>query len=337
MLKLPKKTLCFLSVFSWPLFAQDFYVIQKGDVLSKILQRNFPNQPIYGKNGKLSEIMLMNPKIKNPHLIYPKTSLILRRGSEKNNESRSNLEAPEEIKEVNPPPLKDVRTLSSVEEIEHWDISATYGGKFVSLSQDGVLGDADLGVIFLQNLKLKSVYHHNLWSFGMEFESYKFKYETLSSKGSEDMFKMDIYSSYKWMLGGLSVDDQTPLLKNDNGDISAVRQSLVFLSLGVKKDISLPTKKPTSIKLKSVARYALDGSTDSPEIEVSSVNGFSVRGQIEFLRQIYSKEDYSLSASWMNDFGYQKISQKINWETSAGNMSSTFIDASTALGLMVRF
>jgi hypothetical protein len=39
----------------------------------------------------------------------------------------------------------------------------------------------------------------------------------------------------------------------------------------------------------------------------------------------------------MNDFGYQKLSQKINWETSAGNMSSTFIDASTALGLMVRF
>jgi predicted RNA-binding protein (virulence factor B family) len=56
------------------------------------------------------------------------------------------------------------------------------------------------------------------------------------------------------------------LLKNDNGDVSAARQSLVFLSLGVKKDILLPTKKPTSIKLKSVARYALKISTDNSKM-----------------------------------------------------------------------
>jgi hypothetical protein len=153
------------------------YVIQKGDVLSKIVKKHFPNEDIYGKRGKLSELMFINPKIKNPNLIFPNTLLILRTGSQESIH-KADLKDTESSKEKETVLTKENSTHH--QEVEHWDISATYGGKFVSLSQDGVLGDADLGVIFLQNLKLKSVYHQNLWSFGMEFELHKFKYETLS-------------------------------------------------------------------------------------------------------------------------------------------------------------
>jgi hypothetical protein len=33
-----------------------------GDVLSKIVKKHFPNEDIYGKRGKLSELMVINPK-----------------------------------------------------------------------------------------------------------------------------------------------------------------------------------------------------------------------------------------------------------------------------------
>lgn len=47
------------------------YQVKKGDMLSKIIKRYFPRHDIYGKKGKIQELVAKNPTIKNPDLIFP--------------------------------------------------------------------------------------------------------------------------------------------------------------------------------------------------------------------------------------------------------------------------
>lgn len=53
-------------------FAQDFYTVKRGDTLSHIVKRNFPNDKLYGNQGKLAEVLSQNPQIKNPNIIFPR-------------------------------------------------------------------------------------------------------------------------------------------------------------------------------------------------------------------------------------------------------------------------
>jgi LysM repeat protein len=57
-----------LAVFTASAFALS-YVVKKGDILSRIAQKNIAG-PIYGKGGSLQKLLELNPKIKNPNLIF---------------------------------------------------------------------------------------------------------------------------------------------------------------------------------------------------------------------------------------------------------------------------
>jgi LysM repeat protein len=57
-----------LSVFTASAFALS-YVVKKGDILSRIAQKKIAG-PIYGKGGSLQKLLELNPKIKNPNLIF---------------------------------------------------------------------------------------------------------------------------------------------------------------------------------------------------------------------------------------------------------------------------
>ena len=54
--------LCFVLLFSSPVFAQTTYTVQRGDSIWKIAVRH---------QVGMSEIIAANPQIKNPNLIYP--------------------------------------------------------------------------------------------------------------------------------------------------------------------------------------------------------------------------------------------------------------------------
>lgn len=106
---------------------------------------------------------------------------------------------------------------------------------------------------------------------------------------------------------------------------------------GAKKDIELPTRKPTMLKLKGWLKYPLSASSENADIKQKSVNGFGIVALTEVNRQIFSKENYSLHAAWTTQVGFQKIEQNVKWDVSEGNAKSTLLDASTSLGLLFKF
>lgn len=67
-MKLLKKLIITYALILSPIAFALTYVIQKGDTLSEIAQKNFSG-PIYGKNGSLQKILILNPTIKDKNKI----------------------------------------------------------------------------------------------------------------------------------------------------------------------------------------------------------------------------------------------------------------------------
>lgn len=313
-------------------FAEDTYTIRKGETLSQIVQRIFPHNLIYGRRGKLREILSLNPKLKNPHLVFPGQRVIIA--------TQAPIEAkPVARKEVSlpePRPIEIRREVSFTPIVEEWNLSLLYGAKQLSLNQSGSLGKASLGVIFLNDLKLSSIFTLEDWSFGLLFDSYKFKFVSPASSDSGKMYSFDFFASHKWIIGGIG-SEQTPLFRNNGGVIEMTKQTLTYLSLGAKKDLDLPTRKPTKLKFKTSLRYPLSVSSEDPEIEMQSVKGLGIRGQLELNRQLFNQGTYSLHATWLTDLGYQKITRNVQWDTSSGEVKTSITEFSTSLGLLLKF
>lgn len=343
-------------------FAQDIYVIKKGDTLSHLIKKKFPHDSLYGRQGKLAEVLSQNLQIKNPNIIFPNqkiqfhpsivtetsspiakteniiipdTSSVPENFATDVVERKPEIILDEKSEPAQQPKEKD-RHVSENLGLAEWNISALYGAKYLSVSQTGALGKGEVGVLFLNDLKLNSEFLFDDWSFGFQFDSYKFKYETLTSGDSKQMYALNLFGSYKWFLGGLKIE-QNPLFRNNSGNIEMTKMTLMYLSLGAKKDIELPTRKPTVLKLKGWVNFPFSSSSDNADIKLDSIKGFGVNGQVELNRQIFAKEDYSLHATWMTQVGFQKVTQDVEWDVSKGEAKSDILGASTTLGLLFKF
>lgn len=315
--------------------AQDFYVVKSGDVLSRIVQNKYPSDRIYGAKGKLAEVKKLNPRILNLNIIYPNQKIYFTPATVA--QSKQTITEEESLVAQAPEvTVEKKRDVSELNQVEEWNISALYGAKYLSLSQSGALGKAEVGVLFLNNLKLNSEFKFEDWSFGFQFDSYKFKYKTLTAGDSQQMYAVNLYGSYGWLLGGLNIE-QNPLFRNNNGNIEMTKMTLMSLSVGAKKDIELPTRKPTMLKLKGWLSYPLSASSDNADIKLNSITGYAIHGEVELNRQIIVKDDYSLHATWIGQVGTQRINQEVNWDTSEGESKSNIVNASTSLGILFKF
>jgi LysM repeat protein len=338
-------TIC--SVLASQAFAMDSYVVKSGDTLSQIVKQNYPFGKMYGSQGRIAQVLAKNPHIKNPNRIYPGQRIEIKNPVQVAQNKKVPVvseilqeQTPETVKEEKPeviiPDKQTNRQISEVMGIDEWSISALYGAKYLSISQTGAMGKAEIGVMFLNDLKLNSEFRINDWSFGFQFDSYKLKYETLTAGDSKQMYALNLFGSYKWILGGVNVE-QTPLFRNDSSNIQMTKMTQIHLSLGAKKDFVLATRKPSVLKLKGWVNYPFSSQSESADIKLDSVKGFGLRGQLELNRQIYAREEYSLHATWLTQIGHQKLTQNVEWDVSKGETKSTIVDAVTTIGILFKF
>src|SRR5688572_8058000 len=58
------------------------HIVKKGETLSEIIQAQLlPGERIYGAKGRLSQVLVYNPWIKNPNFILPSRSILILRQS----------------------------------------------------------------------------------------------------------------------------------------------------------------------------------------------------------------------------------------------------------------
>jgi hypothetical protein len=247
-----KTPIIIISLLVPPAIAQETYRIKAGDVLTRLVQARYPTERIYGRNGKLAWIIKLNPQLINPNLLRPNEHIFFDLSTASIPE-KPLLSCPAASEVINPEKTIS-RQVSGLPAIEEWNISALFGAKYLSLTQTGALGGAELGVLALNNIKLHSEFKYNEWSLGFQFDSYQFRTDTTDAVISDPMHAANLYGSYNWFLAGINLE-QTPLIRNIDGNIELTRMTLMSLSLGAKKDFELPTQKPTALKLKGWFSY----------------------------------------------------------------------------------
>lgn len=226
------------------------------------------------------------------------------------------------------------RGISFIPGLNEWNTSASYGAKYLSLSQKGsLIEDADVNVTFLNNIKIHSEFIFENWTGWFHFETYRFKYSTLTKGDSKTMTSLEFGASYKWLLATLGTDEN-PLFRNNGGEVELAAMNIVYLGLGVKKDFEIPSMGPTFLRLKGIARYPLMTGTSDTNVQTSGVSGYSLMTRAELSRQIYSKVNYSVLLTFMGGIDYQNLSQDVTWGNQKGNADSSIISASAGLGLL---
>lgn len=316
-------------------FAQDIYMVRKGNTLSELVKRHFPHHRLYGPQGKLAEILKLNPQITNPNLIFPNQELYLTPIVATESTAREIFPVIE-AETLLPPVSEEVVTSQEVGKSSEWNISGLYGMKYLSVSQSGALGKADVGVMFFNDLKVNSEFIFEDYSWGFQIDTYRFKYEAMGAGDAKQMHALKLFGSYQWFLAGINLE-QSPLFRNNNSSVEMTKMTLMNLSLGAKKDYKLQTSKPTVLKLKGWLNYPFSSSSDDSDIKLDSVGGLGLIGQIELNRQIVSKVNYSLHVSWMSELALKKSSVDVEWGTAKGDVKSTVSDVSTSLGLLLKF
>jgi hypothetical protein len=87
---------------------------------------------------------------------------------------------------------------------------------------------------------------------------------------------------------------------------------------------------------KSSLKYPLSASSES-KVKVSGTKGFKAKGQLQWQYPFYKTDSYELFADWQNDLSYQKLEQKVNWGNVTGTSEMTLIEATSSVGIHLKY
>jgi hypothetical protein len=311
------------------------YKIRSGESLSHIVNRFFPKDKIYGQGGKIDEVAKMNTSIQNKNLIFPDQVIKLPIYSNVENtkfevsDSTSAEEKPIEDSSDNSLNEKESTKKS-------FNIAVFYGAKLIDYSQKGFLGQASLEGVFFNYLKLESAFYYRDWKTEFSADTFKINYKTPTSKIHESLynFRLAIGRSFYFMSAG---KDELPLVNDSSGAVTLSKQSLLYVGLGLTKEMSVTFVKPVSIELKSEIRYPLASKIKASQLKSSSLSGYHLSGEGNLKLELSKNDKYSLFSIWANSLSYQKVSQNIMLLGRSGKVDSKMTAASSSLGLQLNF
>jgi len=233
---------------------------------------------------------------------------------------------------LNPPTDRKVSFLPGLDD---WDLSILYGARFISVSQSGAMGSTDLGVLFLNDLNLQSDFHLEDWHAWFQLDSYSFKYEASGKSDEQSLVSLDLGVAYRWMLFGIDFK-QTPLFQTQS-DVKMAQENALLVSVGAFHQIDLQARKPTTLDFRGWIQYPLSVSSGTPDLKISSANGLGAVAQAQLTRQLFVRDEYSLHLTWLTRVGYEKLSRDVEWDSYHGKVDSDFVEASTMIGVLLRF
>jgi hypothetical protein len=304
--------------------------VAPGETLSEIVKRNFPGRRIYGNTGKVKQVINLNPEVRDENLIFPNQIIKLKVEADTN--------TPEPLETIVP----SDHVASKVTDIEvvqrplkNWSpsVSAFYGLKYISLSQKGALGDASINAVFYNYLKLETTLAREDWLARISFDTFRINYQDDTSTSRESFYNLDLTLARKHLVASLGMQ-QSPLLSSQTDTSGVSKQELIYLGLGLRNEFEL---RKVNLELSSELRYLLDSFVDNSPKKISNLSGYRATAQARLKVEILKKNDRQLFATWLNEIGYQEISQNIKWGDSSGKIKSKATDAISAIGLLVNF
>jgi hypothetical protein len=302
------------------------YIVKNGDILSTtVLKNTAPPRPLYGINGRLAKVLSLNPSISDMNDITVGQEIILVPFA---------LLTENKLKPVKDKIIEEKVAAANVQ--DSWSIGLSYGLKYFTLNQSGVLGSPNLAVTVIDALTFSSSYQVNHYSINFDYHSYGLKYETSDIADSKKFSSFDLYGSYNNLLAGIGITS-SPLFKNDSGSVSLSSLSLLSLKFGYLSLWTIKSKKSTHLKFRTIFDYYFNRGSDNLDIEISKVSGYSLASSVALSRELMKSSNYQLNFVWPIFFKYQSLKTNLSWGASDGEENSTLLELGTQLGVEVNF
>lgn len=260
--------------------AVENYLIEKGDTLSEIAAKKIKDKKIYGKDGSLSLLLKENTKIKNPNKIYP-TQLIYIPGSLSIETPGAEAPTTAEVQETKPTESHTEAPTEKVSKVVHHPFKLgaffLFGPTYSSLTQSKQLGKSEVAIISFQSAKRGMNFHKGNYSGYTTVSTYKFK--------SKQFYSDEVVGGWKALLLGLGREDQ-PIYENQTSSNTLSKQSLTYLSMGLKKTLILEEAKNKFLQVRGQYLHPLSMDTEQSGLDVESVSGFGLKGTADYSFEI---------------------------------------------------
>lgn len=338
-------------------YASLYYIVMRGDTLSEIALSHYPEMRIYGSGGSLEKLLKFNPEIKDPDLIFVGQKVKFsnkRQFSETQNNKQKHQEHQVFSRETDAEVTSEQSRIKEEEqnlatkneekkgyildrdESGIFDLSLGMGAYYYSHSQSRVLGDANIGALFLNKLSLSTSYRKGNFKFEAGATSYEFKYVFSGNESKRRMYETDLKLFYRSLFIGGRLE-QKPLFKNSNGQIEMVAETFVIPTFGLEFDFLISDTIPTFLMLRPSVSYFMDSSSSETSVKLSDQSGYGADLDIILRRKLNTSARFPTYYFWSNNFSYRKFERDVSWGNSIGSVETKYIDYNSTIGLMVEF
>lgn len=236
----------------------EIHTVKKGDTLTEIVQKRFPGERIWGKDGNIYKVLNLNPEIKNRDLIYEGQDIFIRKIQGENTEIADD-------------------TKESLDKIYGLTLWGTLNTSFYAFTQTGDLLKSDLfltsfnsqSVGFEYDLKgylLRGKFERSVYDFSYQGDNFK---ETLSSK--------NLGVTYKYFRVGY--EQLNNLFFYETTGYKSAKTEESYLNLGLEFRHDLKKYFIDEYILFADYSHPLEMTSDSSLYKINSYSGYRFSGK----------------------------------------------------------
>lgn len=321
--------LCPLLLLFSPLAIAKEYQIQRGDTLSQIAQREYPERRIYGKNGTLAELLRKNRKIQNPDLILTASVIHLEKSDIR------------EVAVITPvvEPVMDNEVPESEPELakkihDKFFVGLGFGPRFYSQDQSGAQGKTDGQTIFWKNIDFFAGYTRGEFEAVVEFSSYQMDFDSKGGGKNQQLYRLNPKVYYKNLFASFLYEEQ-PLFQYLSGDTRMSSEALFLPGIGYRLVKNFDSHIETRLEIDGELNYLVSSSSDERAVKIKSASGYGMRVGGNLVRRLNVR--MPLYYFWANNFRYRSFERDVSWDGTSGKVESTHMDFSSTLGLRLDF
>lgn len=346
------------SLFLGSVYANEIYQVKKGEYLSGILRKRYPKLQIYGPNGTLKKLLVLNPSIKNPNLVLPIQKIILPSLDETPimstpevaqientseqlsmpldaNPSDEIMGQPTDIAVNSTDELTEVKeTFSLSPWLSKFYATITYGFRFYTESQTGDLGSADIGNFTFSNFGGQIGYKFTNATLELNWERYNFDYKKAEKNSNQALSNLSLNYYINQLVFQLARVDM-PLIYDDNGLITYSAQTQTLVGVGLHKEYQWEDQVADYAELKGILRIPITQSIADSDLTSSGLKGYGFVGQGNLSKKMLDRKNYNLHLVWRNELGWQQSNQDIRYSTGKSDVKTTFSHLSSQVGVKI--
>lgn len=295
----------------------DLYLVEENETLSEIVEKTSSPPPnLYGEDGRLQEILRLNPQIQDPDLIEPGMKIKL-------------------TSAVAPPPApKKSAKPAGPSPKARITLGAFYGPQIFSLNQTSDLGDAAIGAVFVENASVAAKYEKGEWGAAFRGRFYNVKYEVNQETTDRPLKELRFDLSHKQLFLRIALEE-SPLFKNAGNEVDQTAERALLPSIGAEFNWRFFGGLTLDVAV-SGGIYS-QGSAVNKDVKIKNASGYVADIDSNLTKELHKTKGASFALVWKNRAQHKNYTRDVEWGGSAREAETELSSFSSMAGVQVLF